>query len=66
MKVYDKYIYKTTEQIKSVLLVLVVFVIGFLTGCVVFSSHSRNLENKLEKYQQQYGNIIEEQEHSKK
>lgn len=63
MKVYDKYIYKTTEQIKSVVLILVTFVIGFLTGCVVFSSHSRNLENKLEMYQQQYGNIIEKQEY---
>ena len=35
MKIYDKEIYKRDESLKSVILIIVVFLLGFFTGFLV-------------------------------
>ena len=32
MKIYDKYMYKSQEKIKNIVLIIAVFIIGFITG----------------------------------
>lgn len=44
MKIYDKEIYNREQTIKSVILVIVVFLLGFFTGFVV-NKPKKNQEN---------------------
>lgn len=44
MKIYDKEMYAKEKAIKSVLLILIVFIIGFVAGCAAVN---RELENKI-------------------
>lgn len=32
MKIYDKYMYKSQEKIKNIILIVAVFIIGFIAG----------------------------------
>ena len=32
MKIYDKYMYKSQEKIKNIVLIIAVFIIGFIAG----------------------------------
>ncbi len=32
MKIYDKYMYKSQEKIKNIILIIAVFIIGFIAG----------------------------------
>lgn len=32
MKIYDKYMYKSQEKIKNIILIIAVFIIGFISG----------------------------------
>ena len=34
MKIYDKYMYKSQEKIKNIVLIIAVFIIGFIAGYV--------------------------------
>lgn len=32
MKIYDKYMYKSQEKIKNIILIIAVFIVGFISG----------------------------------
>jgi uncharacterized protein YneF (UPF0154 family) len=42
MKIYDKEIYKKQESMKIILLIIVVFLIGFFAGYMASSDTSKN------------------------
>ncbi len=54
MKIYDKEIYKKEQNIKSIVLVIVVFLLGFFTGFVV-----NNPSKKVEQNQVENNTVIE-------
>lgn len=54
MKIYDKEMYAKDKAIKSVLLILIVFIIGFAAGCVAVN---KELEKKIK---DQEAKIIEQ------
>lgn len=45
MKIYDKEIYKRDESLKSVILILVVFLLGFFTGFIVNGPIRNSIQN---------------------
>ena len=45
MKIYDKYMYKSQEKIKNIVLIIAVFIIGFIAG---YASQINTI-NKLDK-----------------
>lgn len=44
MKIYDKEMYMKTEKIKSTLVVILCFVLGFVVGCIAIN-HDLKSEN---------------------
>lgn len=46
MKHYDKYIYKQEKRFEAVILIICVFIIGFLTGyaCIDYAINNTNNE----------------------
>ena len=47
MKIYDKEIYKKTESIKEVILIILVFILGYIAGCFAINNSIQE-ENKIE------------------
>ena len=54
MKIYDKYMYKSQEKMKSIILIIFVFIIGFISGYVC-------QYNTIEELQEQINEIHQEQ-----
>ena len=44
VKIYDKYMYVSQEKFKTAILIIVVFLIGFLTGYFAKKSNEKNKE----------------------
>lgn len=52
MKIYDKYMYKSQEKMKNIILIIAVFIIGFISGyfCQYSTINKLNKEiNELQK-----------------
>lgn len=45
MKFYDKYLYRAAEEIKVIVIILCLFLAGYILGSIV-TIHSLNTENK--------------------
>lgn len=45
MKIYDKEIYNREQNIKGIVLMIVMFLIGFFTGYIANNKQDRNNEN---------------------
>ena len=45
VKIYDKYMYVSQEKLKSVILIISVFLIGFITGYFAKESIDKNTDN---------------------
>ena len=45
MKIYDKEIYNREQNIKSIVLMIVMFLIGFFTGYIANNKQDKNDEN---------------------
>lgn len=48
MKIYDKEMYARNESIKGIILVIVCFLLGYITGCMAINEDlkNQNIENK--------------------
>lgn len=57
MKIYDKTIYKQSENIKSVIITITIFILGFVTGFLVVNEQLKIENTELQKQNQ------EKQEH---
>lgn len=57
MKIYDKEIYQKEQWIKSVLLVIGIFILGFIVGYFV---HNFEEQEEVTKLQQQVNVLLEE------
>lgn len=53
MKIYDKYMYKSQEKIKSIILIISVFIIGFISGYVCQYNAINKLEEQINTLQQE-------------
>ena len=47
MKIYDKEIYKKTESMKEIILMILVFILGYIAGCFAINNSIQE-ENKIE------------------
>lgn len=47
-KVYDKEMYKRNEDIRNAIIIMFVFMIGFVLGCVSMHFEYKNTTNELE------------------
>lgn len=47
MKIYDKYMYKSQEKIKNIILIIAVFIIGFISGYFCQYSAINKLNNSI-------------------
>lgn len=47
MKIYDKEMYMKTEKIKSTLVVILCFVLGFVVGCIAINHDLKSENNRL-------------------
>ena len=57
MKIYDKTIYKQSENIKSAIITITIFILGFVTGFLVVNEQLKIENTELQKQNQ------EKQEH---
>lgn len=57
MKIYDKTIYKQSENIKSAIITITIFILGFVTGFLVVKEQLKIENTELQKQNQ------EKQEH---
>ena len=48
MKIYDKYMYKSQEKIKNIILIIAVFIIGFIAGYACEISTINKLNKEIE------------------
>lgn len=53
MKIYDKYMYKSQEKIKNIILIIAVFIIGFIAGYACEISTINKLNKEINELQQQ-------------
>ena len=56
MKIYDKYMYKSQEKIKNIILIISVFIIGFICGYVSEYSTIKKLNNEVNTLKQEVEN----------
>ena len=47
MKIYDKYMYKSQEKIKNIVLIIAIFIIGFISGYACQYSTISKLNNEV-------------------
>ena len=47
MKIYDKEMYMKTEKIKSTLVVILCFVLGFVVGCIAINHDLKSVNTRL-------------------
>lgn len=59
MKIYDKYMYKSQEKIKSIVFIIAVFIIGFISGYFCQYSTINKLNNEINTLQ---GNVSSQNE----
>lgn len=53
MKIYDKYMYKSQEKIKNIILIIAVFMIGFIAGYASEVSTINKLNRQVKELQEQ-------------
>ncbi len=51
MKIYDKYMYKSQEKIKNIILIIAVFIIGFISGYFCQYSTINKLNSEIKEMQ---------------
>lgn len=56
MKIYDKYMYKSQEKFKNVILIISVFIIGFISGYACQYSTIKKLNEEVNTLQQDNNN----------
>lgn len=59
MKIYDKEIYKRQESMRSIIIMIVVFLLGFFAGYIVNMGTNSEEGNKVNMVQETANNIIE-------
>lgn len=53
MKIYDKYMYKSQEKMKSIILIIFVFIIGFISGYLCQYNTIEELQEQINETQQE-------------
>lgn len=53
MKFYDKYMYKSQEKIKNIILIIAVFIIGFIAGYACEISTINKLNREIDNLRQE-------------
>lgn len=53
MKIYDKYMYKSQEKIKNIILIIAVFIIGFIAGYASEITTINKLNNEINTLKQE-------------
>lgn len=53
MKIYDKYMYKSQEKMKSIVLIIFVFIIGFISGYLCQYNTIEELQEQINETQQE-------------
>lgn len=62
MKIYDKEMYIRNESIKSALVVIVAFILGFAVGCMAINEELKIQNNEKQKHIVELERIVEEQQ----
>ena len=53
MKIYDKYMYKSQEKMKNIILIIFVFIIGFISGYLCQYNTIKELQEQINETQQE-------------
>lgn len=48
MKFYDKELYKASEEISTIIFILIIFIISFFSGCITMKIETKSEINNLE------------------
>lgn len=62
MKIYDKEMYVRNESIKSAIVVIVAFILGFAVGCMAINEELKIQNNEKQEHIVELEKIVEEQE----
>lgn len=62
MKIYDKEMYIRNESIKSALVVIVAFILGFAVGCMAINEELKIQNNEKQEHIVELERIVEEQQ----
>ena len=62
MKIYDKEMYARNENIKGIILVIVCFLLGYITGCIVINEELKKQNIEKQEHIVELEKMIEEQQ----
>lgn len=62
MKIYDKEMYARNENIKGIILVIVCFLLGYITGCMAINEELKKQNIEKQEHIVELEKIIEEQQ----
>ena len=62
MKIYDKEMYARNENIKCIILVIVCFLLGYITGCMAINEELKNQNIEKQEHIVELERMVEEQQ----
>lgn len=62
MKIYDKEMYDRNENIKGIILVIVCFLLGYITGCIAINEELKKQNIEKQEHIVELEKMIEEQQ----
>lgn len=62
MKIYDKEMYARNESIKGIILVIVCFLLGYITGCMAINEDLKNQNIEKQEHIVELERMVEEQQ----
>lgn len=62
MKIYDKEMYARNESIKGIILVIVCFLLGYITGCMAINEELKNQNIEKQEHIVELERMVEEQQ----
>lgn len=62
MKIYDKEMYARNESIKGIILVIVCFLLGYITGCMAINEDLKNQNIEKQEHIVELEKMVEEQQ----
>lgn len=62
MKIYDKEMYARNENIKGIILVIVCFLLGYITGCIAINEELKKQNIEKQEHIVELEKMIEEQQ----
>lgn len=62
MKIYDKEMYARNENIKGIILVIVCFLLGYITGCIAINEELKEQNIEKQEHIVELEKMVEEQQ----